>query len=255
MGALPLKERLRAGEILSGYISVIPSAVSVQAMAAAGADLLVLDQEHGAAGPENLHAMIAATAGTSCAPLVRVPRRDEAWVKRALDFGAEGICFPLINNADEAADCISLCRYPPRGRRGWGPFIAHSRWRTTLSSYLPERGDRSVCVLLMETRAAVENIEEICKVEGIDCLVIASFDLSTALGVPGQFESPEFLNAVEHLERAILGAKIPLGGVALTPEQTQRILGRGYQMAVHGIDVVMLSDFVHQTKPWRDKKS
>ena len=122
-----MKQRLQNGENLAGYVATIPSAVSVQAMAAAGADWLVIDQEHGAIGPESLQAMIAATAGTWCAPLVRVPRRDEAWVKPALDLGAEGIVFPMIRTAEEAAECVSLVRYPPHGRRGWGPFIAHAR--------------------------------------------------------------------------------------------------------------------------------
>ena len=115
-----MKQRLRSGETLAGYVATIPSAVSVQAMAAAGADWIVIDQEHGAVGPENLHAMIAATAGTPCAPLVRVPKRDEAWVKPALDLGAEGILFPLAGNAEEAAECVALTRYPPRGRRAGG---------------------------------------------------------------------------------------------------------------------------------------
>ena len=108
MAALGLKQRLQTGEVLAGYVGVIPSAVSVQAIAAAGADYIILDQEHAAVGPESLHAMITATAGTGCAPIVRVPRRDEAWVKPALDLGAEGVCFPLVSTAEEAAHCVSL---------------------------------------------------------------------------------------------------------------------------------------------------
>jgi 4-hydroxy-2-oxoheptanedioate aldolase len=121
-----MKQRLRDGETLAGFVATIPSAVSVQAMVAAGADFLVIDQEHGAVGPESLHAVVAATAGTCCAALLRVPRRDEAWVKPALDLGAEGIVFPQIRTAEEAAECVALTRYPPRGRRGWGPFAAHA---------------------------------------------------------------------------------------------------------------------------------
>src|SRR5918995_3442261 len=100
-----MKQRLRDGETLAGYIATIPSAVSAQAIAAAGADWVVIDQEHGAVGPESLHAMIAATAGTRCVPLVRVPKRDEAWVKPALDLGAEGIAFTLIGTPEDAAEC------------------------------------------------------------------------------------------------------------------------------------------------------
>src|ERR671911_1999986 len=100
-----MKQRLRNGETLAGYVATIPSAVSVQAIAAAGADWVVIDQEHGAVGPESLHAMIAATAGTPCAPLVRVPTIDAAPVKRALDLGAEGIAFTLIGTPEDAAEC------------------------------------------------------------------------------------------------------------------------------------------------------
>ena len=246
-----MKQRLQKGETLAGYMATIPSAVSVQAMAAAGADWIVIDQEHGAVGPESLHAMIATTAGTPCAPLVRVPKRDEAWVKPALDLGAEGILFPLVGNAEEAAECVALTRYPPRGRRGWGPFVAHARWGVDLMGYLPQRGDKAVCMLLIETRAAVENIEEICKVEGIDCMVIGAFDLSTEFGVSGRLDSPEMREAVAHLERAILVAGIPLGAAALTREQTRAILERGYRLPVHGFDVLMLGGMVRQGAEWR----
>src|SRR5215213_6766070 len=246
-----MEQRLRNGETLAGYVATIPSAVSVQAMAAAGADWVVIDQEHGAVGPESLHAMIAATAGTGCAPLVRVPKRDEAWVKPALDLGAEGIVFPLVRTAEDAAGCVALTRYPPRGRRGWGPFAAHARWGVGLSDYLPERGDETVCVLLVETRAAVENIEAICRVEGVDAMVIAQFDLAVELGVPGRFDAPEFCDAFAHLERAILGAGIPLGAAALTREQTRELLGRGHRLLVHGFDVLMLGNLVRQTAEWR----
>ena len=111
-----IKERLRTGkEPLAGFVNIIPSPVATQALASAGADMLMIDQEHGPIGPESLHAMIASTAGTGCSPWVRVSRRDEASVKTALDAGAEGIVFPLVTTAESAADCVALTRYPPQG--------------------------------------------------------------------------------------------------------------------------------------------
>ena len=246
-----LKQRLRNGEVLAGYLATIPSTLSVQALAAAGADWVAIDQEHGAVGPESLHAMIAATAGTSCAPLVRVAKPDEALVKLALDLGAEGITFPMVGTAEEAAECVVLTRYPPRGRRGWGPFVAHARWGVDLFGYLPQRSEETVCVLQIESRAAVENIEEICRVEGIDAMIVGAFDLSTELGVSGQFDAPEMRGAVAHLERVILEAGIPLGAAALTREQTRAILERGYRLPVHGVDVLMLGGLVRQAAGWR----
>jgi 4-hydroxy-2-oxoheptanedioate aldolase len=100
------------------FFNIIPSAVVTQALASAGADAIVIDQEHAPVGPENLHAMIASTAGSNCTPLVRVTKRDEAMVKLALDFGAAGIVFPLTKTAEDAAECVAMTRYPPHGRAG-----------------------------------------------------------------------------------------------------------------------------------------
>jgi 4-hydroxy-2-oxoheptanedioate aldolase len=246
-----IRERLRGQVPLGGYVNLIPSPVVTQALAAAGADVVVIDQEHGPIGPESLHAMVAATAGTTCSPWVRVRGRDEACVKTALDAGAEGIVFPLVTTAESAAECVALTRYPPSGRRGWGPFVAHSRWGVGLFDYLGQRGAETACTLLIETRAAVNNIEEICKVEGIDCLTIAPFDLSTELGVSGQLNAPELVQAVSHAERVILESDIPLGGAALTQAQTHALMKKGYRLLWHAFDVLVLKQFVQQTAEWR----
>ena len=247
-----VKERLRSRDgHIAGFFNLIPSAVATQALATAGIDFVVVDLEHGPIGPENLHAMVASTAGTSCSPWVRVPRCDEAYVKLALDAGAEGIVFPLVTNAENAAECVALTRYPPRGRRGWGPFVAHSRWDVNLFDYTAQRGSDTVCVLLIETRGAVEHIEEICKVQGIDCMIIAPFDLSTELGVSGRMDAPELLEAIAHAEREILAAGIALGGAALTKEQTHSIMKKGYRVLVHHFDVLVLKQHARQTAEWR----
>ncbi len=247
-----LKERLRSGdEPLSGFLNLIPSAVATQALAAAGADVVLIDQEHGPIGPESTHAMIASTAGTACSPWVRVASRDEGLVKAALDAGAEGIVFPLVTDAASAAACVALTAYPPGGRRGWGPFVAHARWGVGLFDYLEARGSQTVCTLLVETRSAVENLEAICEVEGIDCLTVAPFDLSTELGVPGRLDAPEVVEAVERIERVAAAAGIPLGGAALDPRQTQRLVEKGYRVLWHGFDVLALQQFVRQTAEWR----
>ena len=142
--------------LLNWHVTVIPSAVVTQAIAAAGADIVIIDQEHGPIGFETLHAMIAATQGFECAPVVRVPEIDETHVKRALDAGAEGVCFPLTRTAADAKRCVAATRYAPGGRRGWGPFVAHSRWATPLFDYVDGPGRQTVSILLIETIDAVE---------------------------------------------------------------------------------------------------
>ena len=232
-------------------VCVIPSAVATQAIAAAGSDCVIIDQEHGPIGFETLHAMIAATQGTECAPLVRIPEIGEAHVKRALDAGAEGICFPLVRSAADAERCVASMRYAPEGRRGWGPFVAHSRWGTPLMEYPRGPGRDTVCMLLLETKDAVENIDAICAVPGIDCAIVAAFDLSTELGVSGQFDHPRMLKAVERIEQAAFKAKIPLGAAAFNEGMAKALLGRGYRM-IGGFDVLMLKSAIGEQRSWLD---
>ena len=107
-----------------------------------------------------------------------------------------------------------------------------------------------MCGLLIETKDAVDNIEDICKVEGIDYLNIATFDLSTDLGVPGKFDAPILLDAVKHVEQAVLGAGIALGAAALTREQAQGNIRRGHRILVYGFDVLILKQHARQAAEW-----
>jgi len=240
--------------LINGHVCVIPSAVVTQAIAAAGADCVIIDQEHGPIDFETLHAMIAATQGTACAPLVRVPEIHEAHVKRALDAGAEGIVFPLIRTAADAQRCVASLRYPPKGKRGWGPFVAHSRWASPLFDYAAGPGGETVCVLLLETSDTVDNIDAICSVEGVDCVIIAPFDLSTELGVSGQIDHPKMKEAVARIEAAVLKANIPLGGVALSKEAAEAMVARGYRL-FGGFDILWLKSAIAQSRSWLARNS
>lgn len=225
-------------------LCVIPSATVTQALASTGLDSLIIDQEHAATNPETLHAMIAATQGTDCAALVRVVDHNPANVKLALDLGAEGIVFPLVRTPEEAAHCVATMRYPPEGVRGWGAFVAHSRWHTSVPEYLPKFGDKTVCVLLIETPEAVENIDAIFATEGVDLAVVALFDLSTMLGVSGQFQHPKVLEAIGTIERAARRANMPLGGpFASTKSEVDALFARGYRV-VAGVDLLQLKGIV-----------
>ncbi|MCR9125215.1 MAG: aldolase/citrate lyase family protein [Rhodobacteraceae bacterium] len=255
MSILPgpgLKAKLAARDrCLTTAVCTIPSAVVTQALAASGLDCVMVDLEHGAVDYASAHAMIAATQGSGCAPLVRVAENDTAQVKRALDLGAEGIVFPLIRSASDAARAVASLRYPPRGDRGFGPFIAQSRWGSNMARYRDDIEDSLVCCLLIETAEAVACIEEICATEGIDFLVLAGFDLSTSLGVSGQFEAPAFLDAVARIEAAARDADLPLGGVALDETQARALRARGYRM-IGGFDALWLRQSASALKLWAE---
>ncbi len=158
--------------------------------------------------------------------------------------------FPLVRTAAEAAECVALATYPPRGRRGWGPFVAHSRWNVELFDYYAKRGGETVVGLLIETKAAIENLESICQVEGIDYMIIATFDLSTELGVSGKLDAPILVDAVRHAESVILKAGIALGATTFTKEQAQANLRRGHRFLVYGFDSLVLKQHVRQAMQW-----
>ncbi len=245
-----LKTKLRrADSRLTSVVCTIPSATVPQAIAASGVDNVIIDLEHGAVDYGSAHAMIAATAGTDCAPIVRIAECTDAQVKRALDLGAEGICFPLIRTAAEADWAVKALRYPPGGSRGFGPFIAQSRWHTDIPGYARDIAPELVCMLLIETVEAIENIEEICAVPGIDVLIVAGFDLSTALGVSGQFDHPDFVAAVERVEAAAHARGLPLGNVGLTEAQAEAAFARGYRI-IAGFDLLWIRARAAELLAW-----
>lgn len=245
-----LKEKIRnTKDRLAVHICTIPSAAVTQAMAASGADGVVIDLEHGAIDYPSAHAMIAATKGFDCAPLVRVANNDATDVKRALDLGAQGIMFPLVETADDARRAVASLRYPPNGTRSFGPFIAHSHADVPLLDYAREVDDTLFCCLLAETVTAVENITEICAVPGIDLIVPAQFDLSTSLGIPGDFANPRFQEAVRTIENAANAAGIPLGNAALAGTQAEALFARGYRV-IAGFDVLWLKAKTAEAKEW-----
>jgi 2-keto-3-deoxy-L-rhamnonate aldolase RhmA len=247
-----LKRKLKSDGVLTSVVCTIPSATVTQAIAASGVDSVIVDLEHGAVDYASAHAMIAATAGTDCAPLVRVAENDEAQVKRVLDLGAEGIVFPLIQDAKDAMKAVASLRYPPRGTRGFGPFIAQSRWQSSMPTYQADVEDQLICCLLIETVEAVENIDAICDVQGVDLVVLAAFDLSTALGVSGQFDHPVFQAAQTKIEQAAAKAAIPIAGNALVPEQADALIARGYRV-IAGFDILWLRQKSTELTGWTNK--
>lgn len=244
------KRRLNeTDERLSAHICTIPSATVTQAIAAAGADAVIIDLEHGAVDYASAHAMIAATQGTKCAPLVRVAENDPVQVKRVLDLGAQGICFPMISTAEDARKAVASLYYPPVGNRGFGPFIAHSGAGVSLLEYKDVVDGTLTCMLLVETADAIANIEEIAAVPGIDMLVPAQFDLSTNLGISGQFDHPDFVAAIAKVEAAAKAHNIPLGNVALAESQANALFARGYRV-VAGFDILWLKAKAAETQGW-----
>ncbi len=222
----------------------MPSVHLVQTLAAAGLDWMFLDMEHGPIDFQATHAMIAATQGTACAPLVRVPEDNLAAARPVLDSGAFGIVFPMVRSAEDARRAQRYMHYPPRGERGVGPMYAPQRWGLSLQDYLAQANDHVATFVLIEHIDAVRNLDEILAVGGIDAALIAPFDLSASMGVPGQLQDPQVVAAVQEAEAKILASDAALGGLALSAEDANAKLERGYRVLILGYDVYLIQQAV-----------
>ncbi len=247
-----LKSQLAAGVSTFRAIVTVPSLAVVQTLASAGVDWLILDLEHAAVGPDVLHGMIAATAGTCTTPLVRLPWSSPWQAKLPLDLGAMGIVFPMIGSRRDAENAVHAVKYPPEGGRLWGPFYAPMRWGMAMPDYMAAANANVLAIATIEDPAGIENIDAIVDTPGLDLAFIGPGDLAMSLGVPGQFDHPRFVDAVTTAERAILHSKVALGGVARTPDQARQMIGRGYKALVFGFDWSLLQrsavDFIAAAK-------
>jgi 4-hydroxy-2-oxoheptanedioate aldolase len=177
---MTLKQRLADGNVLHGSWCGLDHPSVVQILGQAGFDFISLDMQHSFNTFGSLTTMIDALDKTGVASMVRVPWNTPDYVMRALDLGAEAVIVPMVNNAEEAKRAADACRYAPAGTRSWGPIWSVSRGRLVEH----DEGDaRSICVVMIETAAGLENLDEILAVEGVGAVYIGPNDLSLSLGL------------------------------------------------------------------------
>jgi 4-hydroxy-2-oxoheptanedioate aldolase len=186
--------------------------------------------------------MIAATGGTPAAPLVRVPGARSELVKPVLDCGALGVVFPQIATREEAEATVRAVRYAPAGRRGYGPTYAALRWGLSNLDYLKAANEAVLNVVLIESPAGVDALDEILTVRGLDVVAVARGDLSESLGVAGQLDHPRLRDVVATAEARILARPaVALGGIAFSADEARAMIARGYRFIVLGSDAGLIA--------------
>jgi 4-hydroxy-2-oxoheptanedioate aldolase len=192
-------------------------------MARAGLDWILIDVEHGTIDAKTAHAMIAATSGTPMVPLVRVADARSWQAKLPLDLGALGICFPMTTTRAAAEVAVRAVRYPPLGKRFWGPFYAPSRWGLSMREYLDRADGEVLAIGTIEHIDAMKSISEIVSTPGLDLAFIGPGDLATSMGLRGEVDHPEVVAAITTLEDSIRNSPVILGGVATTPDRANEM--------------------------------
>ena len=146
----------------------------------------------------------------------------------------------MIRSAADAEEAVRAVRYPPTGQRGFGPFYAPLRFGLTMQTYADPADEEIFCILLIEHKDAVDAIDQIVAVPGVDACLIAPFDLAMSYGYRDGPDHPEVQAAIKQAEQAIVKSPVHLGGLALTAEIANAMIGRGYRMILTGFDIRLL---------------
>ena len=231
-----VREKLRAGEATIGSFLGLGSPNIAELMGHAGFDWLVIESEHNGLDSAEIQHMLMAVGITNAVPIVRIPSSNPVYIQKALDMGAMGIVVPFVSTADEGEALVAATRFQPGGTRSWGPLRA-SAYTMDTEDYLHRANDNILVVLIIETKEAVDNLEAISAVPGVDVLNLGPWDLSLALGLdPLQLPLPE-VDAIT--DRAVaLGREhgVAVGAGCGSPDAVQGLIDRGIRFISYGPD-------------------
>ncbi|HLZ80408.1 MAG TPA: aldolase/citrate lyase family protein [Ktedonobacteraceae bacterium] len=236
-----VKEKLKHGEPVLGAWLSLPSVPSARIMARLGFDWLVVDMEHSAQNPVLMGDMVAtiADAGT-CAPMVRVPTNSVEWFKWALDAGAWGVVVPMVGTREEAQRAVEFSKYPPLGARSiGGAFGPYGFGITDWPDYARTANDEIIVTVQIESALALENLDGILSVPGIDVAFVGPNDLHAQLGLTPSSDGaePEFMDALERIKAAARQHHVALGIFSSNGEAAAERVRQGFQMISVTTDV------------------
>jgi len=236
-----LKKRLNKKELTIGSWIQIGSPVVAEIMVQAGFDWLVIDMEHSAISIGDAQSLIQIIVLAGCVPLVRLSNNDPTLIKRVMDAGSHGIIVPNVNSVDDAVAAVMAVRYPPDVTRGVGLWRAQG-YGFDFDKYKEWQATESVVIVQIEHIEGVNNLEAILRAKGVDGFIVGPYDLSASLGIPGEFEHPDFkaaLDKIYHVSRginALMGTHVVMPDVSAVKQRIEE----GYRFIAFGIDTLFL---------------
>lgn len=229
------RARLRSTDFLLGTWLTMLDPVAAELLAGSGFDFLIADGEHGALDTEHLVRTLIAARAAGVPILARVGANEPVRIMHALDSGASGVVVPQVRTVADAERAVAWCRYPPLGLRGIAPRRA-SEYGRRAAEYLAAANELVTCCIQIETREAMDDLDAILSVPGIDALLVGPNDLSAALGHTGDLTHPEVEEAIALVvERAALHG-VPAGAWTPTTTMTRARRAQGFRFATVGAD-------------------
>lgn len=240
---MSLKQKLKNNELTIGSWIMMGNSISVEVMAIADFEWLVIDIEHTSIDLETVQMLVTAIQAKGIKALVRISKNEEVVIKRVLDIGADGIIVPMVCSKEDAIQAVNYAKYPPFGKRGVGLYRAQ-KYGTTFEEYKKWVNEELVIIAQIEHIDAVNNIDDILTVEGIDGTIIGPYDLSGSMGYPGEFERDDVKEAVQIVLDKCKKNNIPSGFhvVDTNPKTLKSKIEQGCTFLAYGIDYFFLRD-------------
>ena len=236
------KQAIHAGRIQYGLWAGIPDTTSAEICASSGFDWLLLDGEHAPFDMRAIYTYLQAVAAYDIHPIVRAVKGDRNLVKQLLDFGAQTLLIPMIDTAEQAAEMVQAMRYPPAGVRGMGSSIARAARWNAIPNYVSTANEQTCLLIQAETTRALDNLEEILQVEGVDGVFIGPSDLSASMGQVGNPGHASVVKAIDKAIAAIRSAGKAAGILAIAPDQASHYIESGATFVGVGVDTIILGD-------------
>jgi len=239
--AAEIKKKLNNDKVTIGSWIQIPSTAIAEIMGSAGYDWIAIDLEHGAFSTSDLPDMIRAIELGGAVPFVRIAQIDKKDIKHALDSGAKGIIFPMVESADQLQNAVSWSSYPPKGKRGVG-YSRANLYGERFDEYIQDIDENLILVAQIEDIKAVDCLNDILNVQGLDAIIVGPYDLSGSMGLTAEFNNPKFLSVIEKIRDMAKQNKVPMGIHIVQPDelQLQKNIYDGYQFIAYGTDGVFL---------------
>lgn len=231
-----LREKISLGKPVCGLWSILPSVMLSEIISLSNFDFQILDMEHGAYDFGTLDAAIRASESGGCSPLVRIAGTDAIATQKALDLGAHGIIYPQVNSAAEAAAAVQLTKYAPQGTRGFNPFTRVSDYGLSTITGTRNKNEFAMAGVIIESKAAASDLDQILTTPNLEIVYLGAYDMSVALGTPGDMKNPLLLEFLEDSVLKIRHAKKIAGVMAQSAEDMKRYLDLGANFIVAGVD-------------------
>lgn len=236
-----LKYKLKKGELTFGSWITIGHPIVAEIMATSGFEWLTIDMEHSAITLNVAQNLVRTIELSGCVPLVRVRENNSGLIKQAMDIGAHGVIVPMVNSKKDAEEAVKAVRYPPKGDRGVGLARAQ-QYGFGFEGYKKWLEKESIVIVQIEHVDGVKNLGEILKVDGVDGFIVGPYDISGSLGMPGNFDHPEFKKCIKEIMERARSTKKPAGFHVIPPDENEvrRIIDLGYKFIAVSLDTLFL---------------